>query len=382
MKFTERGEVCVDVRLEKHLQDDKIELKFNVRDTGIGIPADKLSRLFKSFSQVDSSTTRKYGGTGLGLVISEKLVKLMGGEISVVSEPYLGSTFSFTVSTQTGTKILVPYTFYSMGAVAGKKVLVVDDNVTNLDILKRQLGQWNLQPVLADSGKECLDILSADPAIDLVITDMQMPEMDGLMLAGYIQKIYPHIPVMLLSSVGEEFKDNERALFVSVMTKPIRQHVLSKQILNALQPHALTPKEQSTTAKKLSVEFAIKYPYVMLVAEDNLMNQHVIVRILHKLGYETDLVKTGQEALEAANQKDYDLILMDMQMPEMDGMEATKLIRKTLVKQPVIIALTANTMQGDEQTCLNAGMDDYIGKPIELEELMKKLEKWVKTDLK
>jgi two-component system sensor histidine kinase/response regulator len=290
MKFTERGEVCVCVHVERNEQDDLLELKFDVRDTGIGIPADKLGRLFKAFSQVDSSTTRKYGGTGLGLAISEKLVRLMGGEISVISEPASGSTFSFTVSTQTGTKILVPYTYYSMSEQEGKKIMVVDDNATNLTILKRQFEYWKLQPVLAETGEEALKILSADPAIDLVITDMQMPGMDGMMLAGHIKERYPHMPVMLLSSIGEEFKDHERALFTSVMTKPIRQHILSKQILNALQQH--TPVvPQAVVKKKLSVDFCEKYPYILLVAEDNLMNQHVIVHILHKLGYQPDVVK-------------------------------------------------------------------------------------------
>ncbi len=378
MKFTERGEVCVGVHLEKNGQDGIMQLKFDIRDTGIGIPADKLSRLFKAFSQVDSSTTRKYGGTGLGLAISEKLVRLMGGEISVVSKPDLGSTFSFTVSTQTGTKILVPYTYYSMGEQAGKKILIVDDNATNLAILKRQFEYWHLQPVLAASGEEALAILAADPAVDLIITDMQMPGMDGLMLAAQLRERYPLIPVMLLSSVGEEFKVNERQLFVAVMTKPIRQHILSKQVLNALQPLASSPPEV-VVKKKLSADFCEKYPYILLVAEDNLMNQHVIVHILHKLGYEPDVVKNGQEALEAVNKKAYGLILMDMQMPVMDGMEATRLIRQTPGSQPVIIALTANTMEGDQQVCLDAGMDDYIGKPIQLEELMNKLEKWTAT---
>jgi signal transduction histidine kinase/CheY-like chemotaxis protein len=376
MKFTERGEVCVGVHLAKTGPGGILELKFTVRDTGIGIPADKLSRLFKAFSQVDSSTTRKYGGTGLGLAISEKLVRLMGGEISVISEPNLGSTFSFTVSTQTGSSIVVPYTYYSMREQAGKKVMVVDDNATNLAILKRQFEYWDLKPVLAGSGEEALSILEADPKIDLIITDMQMPGMDGLMLAGQLRHRYPQIPVMLLSSVGGEFKAHERELFVSVMSKPIRQHILSKQILGALQVHTPAPQQQVALKKTLSASFCEKYPYDLLVAEDNPMNQHVIIHILKKLGYVPDVVKNGQEAVEAANQKDYGLILMDMQMPVIDGLEATGLIRQTVVKQPVIIALTANTMAGDEQGCLDAGMDDYLAKPILLENLMNKLEKW------
>jgi len=378
MKFTEQGEVCVCVNLQEAGADGTFELRFDVRDTGIGIPEDKLNRLFKAFSQVDTSTTRKYGGTGLGLAISEKLVGLMGGQISVKSKPDIGSTFSFTVSTSAGTKILVPYTHYNMDDQEGKTILVVDDNVTNLSILKRQLQYWKLNPVLAGSGQEALTILSENKEIDLIITDMQMPGMDGIMLAERIRKQSPNIPVILLSSVGEDFKNDQRELFVSIMTKPIKQHILSKQILNALQQHTPAPQVQASR-NKLSVDFSIKYPYTLLVAEDNQMNQHVIAHVLYKLGYEPDLVKNGQEAVEAANKRDYGVILMDMQMPVMDGLEATKIIRETVVKQPVIIALTANAMEGHEQECLDAGMDDYLGKPIKLEELMDKLEKWHET---
>ncbi len=378
MKFTEQGEVCVCVNLQEAGADGTFELRFDVRDTGIGIPEDKLNRLFKAFSQVDTSTTRKYGGTGLGLAISEKLVGLMGGQISVKSKPDIGSTFSFTVSTSAGTKILVPYTHYNMDDQEGKTILVVDDNVTNLSILKRQLQYWKLNPVLAGSGQEALTILSENKEIDLIITDMQMPGMDGIMLAERIRKQSPNIPVILLSSVGEDFKNDQRELFVSIMTKPIKQHILSKQILNALQQHTPAPQVPASR-NKLSVDFSIKYPYTLLVAEDNQMNQHVIAHVLYKLGYEPDLVKNGQEAVEAANKRDYGVILMDMQMPVMDGLEATKIIRETVVKQPVIIALTANAMEGHEQECLDAGMDDYLGKPIKLEELMDKLEKWHET---
>jgi len=372
IKFTEQGEVCICVNLHKPADSEIMELRFDVRDTGIGIPEEKLHRLFKAFSQVDSSTTRKYGGTGLGLAISEKLVGLMGGQISVKSKPDRGSIFSFTVNTSQGTKTLVPYTNYNMDDQAGKRILVVDDNATNLSILKRQFEFWRLDPVLAKSGEEALDILSKDAAMDLIITDMQMPGMDGIMLAKHIREQYPGIPIILLSSIGEDFKNDVQGLFVSVMTKPIKQHLLSKHILNALQQHAPVPREQ-VTRKKLSAEFSLKYPYDLLVAEDN---QHVIAHVLYKLGYEPDLVKNGQEAIEAANKKDYGLILMDMQMPVMDGLEATRIIRSTVVKQPVIIALTANIMPGDEEDCLNAGMNDYIAKPIKLEDLMDKLEKW------
>lgn len=373
-KFTQQGEICIDVHLQKQGLDE-MELRFDVRDTGIGIPEDKLNRLFKAFSQVDSSTTRQYGGTGLGLAISEKLVKLMGGQFTVKSKPNQGSTFSFTINTHAGTKVTVPYAYYNMADQEGKRILLVDDNATNLTILKHQFEYWKLTPLLAASGEEALAILSADAAIDLVITDMQMPGMDGMMLATHIKQQYPHIPIILLSSIGEEFKNELRQPFVSIMTKPIKQHVLSKQVLNALQYYK-TPHEEKQVKSKLSANFSEKFPFTILIAEDNQMNQHVIMHIMHKMGYEPNLAKNGKEAVEAANQTDYDIILMDMQMPVMDGLEATRAIRQTVVKQPIIIALTANAMAGDEETCLQAGMDDYVSKPVKMEELMNKFEEW------
>ncbi|HEY4148630.1 MAG TPA: response regulator [Chitinophagaceae bacterium] len=376
MKFTQKGEVFVGVHLAKSRRDGQLELNFVVRDTGIGIPADKMERLFKAFSQVDSSTTRKYGGTGLGLAISEKLVSLMGGRIRVESQPGAGSTFSFTMQTRAGTRVLKAYTSYNMSDQEGKRILVVDDNPTNRAILKNQLEQWKLVPVLADSGKEALAILSGNAQFDLVLTDMQMPYMDGILLGQTIRKQYPHIPIILLSSVGDEYNSNNREIFCAILTKPIKQHVLSKHILCGLQRHGKPCLEEKTTTEKLARDFAERHPLNILVAEDNLINQQVIIHILRKLGYEPVTVEDGWQAVETAAGESYDVILMDMQMPEMDGLEATRLIRRTHERQPIIIALTANTMQGDEEECLNAGMNDYLGKPVKLEELVAMLEKW------
>jgi len=376
MKFTEQGEVFVRVSLGNTLQDGQFELKFEVHDTGIGIAADKLGNLFDAFSQVDSSATRKHGGTGLGLAISQKLVKLMGGQINVESEPDQGSTFSFMVHTQIGTQFIVPYVSYSMAEHAGKKVMIVDDNATNLSILSKQLGYWNLQPILASSAKQALSILSLDPSVDLVITDMQMAGMDGVMLAKLMKQRYPFIPIILLSAIGEEFEARQLDLFYSVITKPIHQHILNKEVLNALQTSMQAVVEERVFSKKMSADFSIKYPCTLLIAEDKLVNQLVILNILERLGYKPDLVSNGKEAVGAVHRKDYDIVLMDMKMPVMDGLVATRLIREQQLKQPVIIALTANTLKGDEQDCLNAGMDDYIGKPIRLEDLIDKLEKW------
>ena len=376
IKFTEKGEVHIRVRLIDDSPEGILRLGFEVRDTGIGIPADKLERLFKAFSQVDSSTTRKYGGTGLGLAISEKLVKLMGGDIRVESQPGNGSTFSFTILTRAGAEVQ-PASHIELSEFAGKRILIVDDNQTNRTILKSQLEYWNLVPALAASGPEALDMLSRDDAYDLVLTDMQMPLMDGINLSKTIRDRYPRMPIILLSSVGDEYKKNHLNLFSAIMTKPLKQQLMYRHILSGLQNQGKTTGDGASFQPKLPVDLSKKYPLNILVVEDNLINQQVILYILEKLGYTPRVVGNGQEAVNAAGQDPFDIIFMDLQMPEMDGLEATRLIRKApLPDQPVIIALTANTMQGDEEECLSVGMNDYIGKPVNLDELVGKLQKW------
>ncbi|MEO8763455.1 MAG: two-component regulator propeller domain-containing protein [Ginsengibacter sp.] len=379
MKFTQKGEVFVGVHLVRLDPYENLTLEFEVRDTGIGIPSDKLDRLFTAFSQVDSSTTRKYGGTGLGLTISEKLVKLMDGTVHVKSELGKGSIFSFTIKSTIGKKVLQAYTQYNMSDLQNKKILVIDDNMTNLAILKSQLECWNLIPVLADSAEGGLSILSKDTHIDLVLTDMEMPAMDGVELAKNVRKQYPSLPIILLSSIGEDFSKGNSQLFNSILNKPVRQHVLSRHILNALQPQNTTAGNSKNVQQKLPGNFSERFPLDILVAEDNLINQKVILHILNKLGYKPVLVENGTESVREARQKQYDIILMDMQMPDMDGVQATQYIRQNLEHQPVIIALTANTLQGDQEECLNAGMNDFICKPVRLEELTTKLEHWSLT---
>ena len=236
--------------------------------------------------------------------------------------------------------------------------------------------QWKLQPTLAGSGQEALDILSQKKQFDLVLSDMQMPGMDGAILAQQIKERYAHLPVILLSSMGDEFTKENRQLFTSVLTKPIKQHVLCKHIINGLEHQQKTSSEESIVPEKLPRNFSEKYPLHILIAEDHMFNQQVIIHILNKMGYQPNVVENGELAVAASLEENYDVILMDMQMPEMDGIEATKIIRNTLPKQPVIIALTANTMHGDEEKCIEAGMNDYIGKPIKLEDVVSKLEKW------
>jgi signal transduction histidine kinase/ligand-binding sensor domain-containing protein/DNA-binding response OmpR family regulator len=375
IKFTHKGEIFVGVHL-LHIDDDDIELGFEIRDTGIGIPHDKLDRLFKAFSQVDSSTTRKYGGTGLGLVISEKIVQMMGGKIVVESQVGHGTTFTFTIKATTSQESTRTYVHYNMSGLEGKKILVIDDNSTNRNILQNQLEQWKLVPTLATSGQEALAIMANGLNFDLVISDMQMPEMDGIELARHIRRKHIGIPIILLSSVGDDRPKGHAELFSSVLTKPVRQSTLCKHILQQLRRHDKPTVEEVEIRKKLSVDFSRQYPLNILVAEDNPVNMRLTERVLSKLGYTPVKVMNGQEALEALEKNHYDLVLMDVQMPVMDGLETTRRIRAELEQQPVIIAMTANAMQGDREICLHAGMDDYISKPIKLDEIITTLQKW------
>src|SRR6185437_10980276 len=350
MKFTEQGEIFIRVRVEDAASNGELSLGFEVRDTGIGIPAEKQERLFKAFFQVDSSTTRKYGGTGLGLAISQQLVKLMGGTIRVESAPGKGSTFYFNIRTRAGMNKQPPLTIDGLSAHAGKKVLIVDDNHTNRIILRTQLEYWNLQPVLAASGVEALNILDADSRFDLILTDMQMPFMDGIRLAQNIRGRYAHIPIILLSSVGDEYKKNYNQLFSAVMTKPIKQQLLYRHILAGLQHQGRFVTDGRQGPSRLPENLSATFPLQIIVAEDNEINQQVIQYILQKIGYTPTIVTNGQEAVDAAEAMTYDIIFMDLQMPEVDGLEATRLIRgNKTIDQPVIIALTANTMEGDEE---------------------------------
>ncbi|SDH88905.1 hybrid sensor histidine kinase/response regulator [Mucilaginibacter gossypii] len=381
IKFTKKGEIYVAVHLLSISDDNHIELGFEIKDTGIGISADKLHRLFKAFSQVDSSTTRQYGGTGLGLVISEQLVKLMGGKISVESEVDKGSTFRFSIHSQKSLLQDSVQINHTMQGFEKSEILVVDDNDTNCRILKAQLEQWQLSPVVAKSGEQALEILARQQHdFKLVITDMQMPFMDGIELATLIRAKYPELPIMLLSSISYVFHKDNPGLFCSILTKPAKQHNLYKHIIKELGKHVNStthePLHSDTANHKLPDNFSESYPLRILVAEDNRMNQKLIMKILSKLGYEAALAADGLEVLDLVNKKIFDVILMDVQMPKMDGLEATRIIKKRFPERPFIIAMTANALQSDLQICIDAGMDDYISKPFKLDDLVKKLVKW------
>jgi len=376
VKFTHEGEVYLSIYIISKATDSSgIVLGFQVKDTGIGIPENKIGSLFAAFTQVDTSTTRRYGGTGLGLAISQRLVRLMGGEIKAESQFGTGSSFIFSIrcSVSTTKKIISPSV--NMSELQGKRILIVDDNKTNLKILEIQLEQWKLITHLTSSAREALAFLNyaENESIDLVITDMQMPDMDGVELATAIKALKNPPPIIMLSSIGDETKKIYPDLFSFILTKPVKQQRLIQSlqlVLTPLKKHTVLEDAQNGI---LSSSFAKEYPLSILIAEDNLINQKLIERILHKLGYLTDTACDGTQVLDALVKKDYNVIIMDVQMPEMDGLEATQAIRQMAIVQPYIIAMTANAMSNDKEECLKIGMNDYIAKPMRLAEIIKAL---------
>ncbi|MEO6151486.1 MAG: response regulator, partial [Mucilaginibacter sp.] len=376
IKFTHYGEIFLGVSVISNTQDN-LQLGFTIRDTGIGIAQDKISTLFKAFSQVDSSITRKYGGTGLGLAISQRLIKLMGGDINVESELNKGSSFSFSIKAGAGKANITPVPA-DMSILEGKRVLIVDDNLTNLGVIKRQLEEWGMVGVPVASATLALEVLNgANTApFDLIITDMQMPGMDGVGLATAVKHSKQPVPVIMLGSIGNDKKKKHNDLFSFILVKPAKQQQLHKSIQSVLLSKKdidIVPDIKSPTI--LPEKFAEEHPLSILIAEDNAINQKLIERILNKLGYKPYVVNTGLDALKKVNQEFFDVILMDVQMPEMDGLETTEKIRKMPGLQPYIIAMTANAMESDTEECYRAGMDDYIAKPFYLEKLLNMLVK-------
>ena len=386
IKFTHEGEILVQVGMEK--DGNAYRYHFQVKDTGIGIPSDRVGRLFKSFSQIDASTTRKFGGTGLGLAISKKLSELMGGDMWVESEEGKGSNFQFTISLIHDENPAQQAEVSSVQDLSGRHILVVDDNDTNRKILDLQLQKWGIIPHLATSGIEALELLRGKQEYCMAILDMQMPEMDGIMLAEKISRLdlSNPMPLVMLTSLGtSQIRKGGKKLYHPIINKPVREAKLLRVIHATLAPHTQESKIVKNS-KKIDVrKLSITYPLRILLAEDNLINQKVATRMLDKVGYRADVVGNGLEAIEALKRQPYDLVLMDIQMPEMDGLTATQLIRKQFdsQSQPFIVALTANAMSGDREKYLTGGMDDYISKPIntgELYDTIQKVgEKWLRT---
>jgi PAS domain S-box-containing protein len=380
VKFTDKGEVVLNVHSKPSNGKNHIELIFSVRDTGIGLSTESMSRLFQSFSQADSSTTRKYGGTGLGLAISKRLSEMMGGTIWAESEgPGKGSTFSFTINVPIAAASPVKHREY-IGAqpeLQAKRVLIVDDNATNRRILVAQTGKWGMASAETESPAQALQWLKEGQRFDLAILDMHMPQMDGVALAGAIREMNPSLPLVLFSSLGRREVGDKASLFSAYLTKPIKQSQLFDTLVNVFADTQKVRERKSETAKvALDPEMAARHPLHILLAEDNQVNQKLALRFLEQMGYRADVASNGLEAVESVERQAYDVILMDIQMPEMDGLDATRTIRKLKkVQQPRIIAMTANAMEGDREMCLAAGMDDYISKPIRVPDLVEALEK-------
>ncbi len=377
VKFTDTGEVVLTV-VAKPLAATRTELTFAVCDTGIGITDDGMGRLFQSFSQADSSTTRKYGGTGLGLAISKRLSELMGGHMWAQSDGTgKGSTFMFTI--QVDTAELSPTRQRDfVGAqpeLQGKHLLIVDDNATNRRVLTLQTGKWGMTSRATESPLESLRWLASGDHFDLAILDMHMPEMDGLTLARQIHAAHPALPLVLFSSLGRREAGDVEGLFNAYLAKPIRQSHLFDTLVGLLA-HDVAPRVAPTTGKpQLDPAQATRHPLRILLAEDNVVNQKLALRLLQQMGYRADLASNGIEAIESVQRQAYDVVLMDVQMPEMDGLEAARQITTLwpVGKRPRIIAMTANAMHGDREMCLAAGMDDYMTKPIRVERLVEAL---------
>jgi signal transduction histidine kinase/CheY-like chemotaxis protein/HPt (histidine-containing phosphotransfer) domain-containing protein len=372
VKFTESGEVIVRVG-SKPLESAKHEVRFEVKDTGIGIPESQIHTLFEAFTQVDASTTRRFGGTGLGLAICKRLCNIMGGRAWVESELGKGSSFFFTIVAEAGEAteaVEVP-----VGeSLAEKKILIVDDNDTNRLVLSRRLGRWGIQTVAAESGEQAIELVRTRGPFDMVIIDVLMPRIDGLMLAKQLQSdpAAAALPIVILSSVGTRELDElmertglRRSDFVAILSKPVRQAQLIKVLGAAF---ASRPRKEATPEKatpEIDAKLSENRPLHILVAEDNQVNQRVAVRMLERMGYAADVAVHGIEVLEKLKTSVYDVILMDVQMPEMDGLEATRQILSLYpATRPQIVGLTANAMKGDRERCRDAGMDDYLSKPI------------------
>ena len=400
VKFTDEGEVLITISahhprpsnapsgeyLGRRLSDSSVllyDVHFAVKDTGIGIPRDRRDRLFQAFTQVDASTTRRYGGTGLGLALSKRLAELMGGRMWVESEVAKGSTFHFTVAAETtASEMQVRLRSRSEEQLDGRRVLVIDASTTNRRILALQLRSWGIVPTTSSTGEEAMARLE-DGGCHIVLIDAQMPEMQDHRLAREIRR-HPEgkvLPMVLMTRVGH--RPDVGVEFAAVVTKPVKQGQLHHALVEILKDDSSSRVRQAAAQRKVDRALGEHLPLRILLAEDNVVNQKVALRVLDRMGYRADVVVNGVEVLQALERQRYDVVLMDVQMPEMDGFEATRRIhemwaddttaalrlRAPQEERPWIIALTANALKGDREQCLAVGMDDYISKPMHPEVL-------------
>ncbi|MCP4427200.1 MAG: response regulator [Chloroflexi bacterium] len=374
-KFTEEGEISVSVS-GKRLDDDQYKLHFTVKDTGIGIPADRMGALFESFSQADVSTTRKYGGTGLGLAISKKLSQQMGGDIWVESEVGVGSVFHFTIIAAKSTRQPARLLHSDQPRLRGKRLLIIAANADSRRSISRETRNWGMVPYIAASGSEALYWLRKSKPYDAALLDQTILEdedMDGVAFIEAIKKSRGvPLPLVLLNADEPLPEEYDRISFAAHLQQPFNPSQLNNVLVGIFSATADSPPQLQA-----GVDMGQQHPLRILLAEDNLINQQVATRILQKLGYQIDIADNGREALTALEQNKYDVVLMDIQMPEMDGVAATKQIHKRYPspKRPRIIATTAHALEGDREYYLSQGMDDYISKPIQIEKLVEALYK-------
>jgi len=385
VKFTTHGGITVSVTA--YPAEGGWELSFVIEDSGIGIPPDRMDRLFKSFSQVDASTTRRYGGTGLGLVISQRLITLMKGRILATSELGKGSTFRFTVAAGLAAppEAGEPPPPFAV-SLAGRRVLVVDDNEVNRRILQRQLQSWDMEAECCGDGPAALARLAGGRPFDFALLDFNMPGMDGLELAAAMQaNLGDKAPSAVLLTSRGGLKDPPGVRIAARMTKPVKPRELQSVLGQVLRHRRVPQADPAKFASAFDREFARRHPLRILVAEDNAVNRKVLLLMLEKLGYRADAVANGVEALDGLARQPYDLVVMDMQMPEMDGLAATRKLRARvpLTEPPYVLALTANARKEDYHACIEAGMHDFLSKPVRIDDLMAAFERahhWLHTD--
>ncbi|MFB2968676.1 response regulator [Aerosakkonema sp. BLCC-F183] len=390
VKFTKTGEVVVSVvalaltdegQQSTNSDEKQYLIEFAVRDTGIGISADRIDRLFQPFSQVDASTTRQYGGTGLGLAIGKQLSEMMGGRMWVESQVGEGSTFYFTIVAASAPDISPLASQNLPPQLDGKRLLIVDDNCANRELLTLQAESWRMLARAAESGYEALEWLHQEEPFDIAILDIQMPEMDGLTLATEIRKLgkYKKLPLVVLTSIGRLSASHHTSEidFAAFLTKPIKQSHLYNVLSHVLGEQPQQIKASRPIWPQINAHLVEELPLRILLVEDNQVNQKVALHLLQLMGYQADVASNGLEAIAALRRQFYDVVFMDMQMPEMDGLEATRCIWEQwpIGERPRIIAMTANAMQGDREICIAAGMDDYISKPVRLEDIVTALSK-------
>jgi CheY-like chemotaxis protein len=349
-----------------------VRLRFAVHDSGIGIPTDRMDRLFKTFSQVDASTTRQFGGTGLGLAICKKIVELMGGRIWAESTEGNGSVFYFEIAA-VPLAVTKPYASGRSPVLAGRRVLIVDDNVTSGRILCQQLVAWGMMPRAVSSGADALALLTHEPAFDLALVDAEMPGMRGEDLVAQIRRdrSAAQLPVAMLTRWGRPRLSDDLGV-AGFVSKPVKAGALYDLCVEILHGRRVT---RPVAAPESSL-MAEDHPLAILVAEDNPVNQRVALLMLQRLGYRADVAANGREVLEAIARQRYDLVLMDVQMPEMDGLQAAREICAAAAGglRPRIVAMTANASTSDRDECFAAGMDDFLTKPVRNADLRKAIQ--------